>query len=168
MCQDKSFLNDHLLTGPSLCIYLSYISAIPILFTAEQEKCQVKKTSAPLGLILIPKFIREAEEIVLLKFFGFANGDNDPVSCSEPSDVLLARRELKHRNVIHYGYEFNYTTNNVDPAKPLPSGLPEVCAQIITRMMHDNLVVHKPDQLTVNQYLPGQGNNMFNIFPFCS
>ena len=103
LCQDKSFLNDHLLTGPPISIYLLYISAIPILFTAEQEKCQAKN-SAPPGLILIPRFISEAEE----------------------------------------------------------------SAEIITRMMHDNLVAHKPDQLTVNQYLPGQGNNMFNILPFCS
>ena len=167
LCQDKSFLSDHLLTGPPICIYLLYISAIPILFTAEQEKCHAKN-SAPPGLILIPKFISEAEEIVLLKFFDFANDDNVPVSCSGPSDVSLARRELKHRKVIHYGYEFNYATNNVDPAKSLPGGLPEVCTEIIARMMHDNLVANKPDQLTVNQYLPGQGNNMFNILPFCS
>ena len=162
LCQDESFLNDHLSSGPPINIYLSFISAIPILFAAEGEKCQAN-ISAPPGLILIPNFIGEAEEIALLKFFHFANDNSVPVNCSGTSN---AKMELRHRKVMHFGYEFNYTTNNVDPTKPLPGGLPEVCTQIITRMMYSDLVANKPDQLTVNRYLPGQGDDIFNFLPF--
>ena len=162
LCKDKSLLNDHLSCGPPINIYLSFISAIPILFAAEEEKCQAS-ISTPPGLILIPNFIGEAEEIALLKFFDFDNDDNVPVNCSGPSN---AKTELRHRKVMHFGYEFNYVTNNVDPAKPLPGGLPEVCTGVITRMMHSDLVANKPDQLTVNRYLSGQGDKILNCLPF--
>lgn len=35
---------------------------------------------------------------------------------------ISARRELRHRRVKHYGYEFRYDNNNVDKDKPLPGG----------------------------------------------
>ena len=161
LCQDESLLNDHLSSGPPINIYLSFISTIPILFPTE-EKYQAS-ISAPPGLILIPNFIGEAEEIALLKFFDFANDNGVPANCSGTSN---AKMELRHRKVMHFGYEFNYTTNNVDPTKPLPGGLPEVCTQIITRMMYSDFVANKPDQLTVNRYLPGQGDDIFTFLPF--
>ena len=157
LCQDKSLLNDHLSNGPPISIYLSYISAIPVSFTAAQGQCQANVSAAPPGLILMPNFISEAEEIQLLDFFDFADDKNVAVDCDGPSNVSLAKAELKHRKVVHYGYEFNYATNNVDPSQPLPGGLPDVCTPIVTRMMQNDLVVNKPDQLTINQYLPGQG-----------
>lgn len=58
----------------------------------------------------------------------------------------------------HYGYQFDYGTNNVDPNSPLDDGLPEACMPVIKRLISQNIVPWKPDQLTVNQYQPGQGN----------
>ena len=156
LCQNKSLLIDHLVNGPPVTIYLSYISAIPHLFASEQPKVKI---SVPLGLTLIPNFISEAEETLLLNFFDFGGDKSNAGSSDLPSNVTSPKMELKQRKVMHYGYEFNYTTNNVDPTKPLPGGLPEVCTSIIDRMVHNNLIANKPDQLTVNRYLSGQGNN---------
>ena len=57
----------------------------------------------------------------------------------------------------HFGYEFKYGANNVDPRTPLSEGIPECCREFLTRALDLGLVQHFPDQLTVNQYLPGQG-----------
>ena len=85
---------------------------------------------------------------------------------------------LKHRRVAHYGYEFRYGSNDVDPSRPLRdhagslSGLPSLLDTVLVRMtattpMADSgdigdgraLVSVLPDQLTVNDYLPGQGQS---------
>lgn len=66
---------------------------------------------------------------------------------------------LKHRHVMHYGYEFLYGVNTVDPNDPLPGGLPVICTSLLDRMVERGIVsAHKkPDQLTVNEYFPGAG-----------
>jgi len=152
LCKDKVLLTDNLIKGPPVCLYFSYIAEIPVEFTTE-----IRNTSliVPCGLILIPEFINESEEQLLRNFFDFTV--TKPVDATDyvPSTV---ETELKLRKVMHYGYEFNYVTNNVDPTKPLPSGLPDVCTPVIDRILCNNLITSKPDQLTVNQYLPGQGN----------
>ncbi|MGH0174592.1 UNVERIFIED_CONTAM: hypothetical protein FKN15_008913 [Acipenser sinensis] len=70
---------------------------------------------------------------------------------------MLAQKTLKHQRVKHYGYEFRYDNNNVDKDNPLPGGLPEICEEVLERCLEKGYVNIKPDQLTVNQYEPGQG-----------
>ena len=82
-----------------------------------------------------------------------------------PEDISLHAAEtrqpltatLKHRRVMHYGYEFLYGSSNVDPNNPLPGGLPDVCIPLLERMVDSKLVLQMPDQLTVNEYSPGAG-----------
>ena len=64
---------------------------------------------------------------------------------------------LKLRTVHHYGYEFLYGTNTIDPATPLPGGLPSIIDFLLKRIMNTGLVQYQPDQLTVNEYEPGAG-----------
>lgn len=68
---------------------------------------------------------------------------------------------MKHRKVIHYGYEFRYDINNVDKNKPLPEKIPESCNFIFERLndVGDLLPLGTfiPDQLTINDYQSGQG-----------
>lgn len=64
---------------------------------------------------------------------------------------------LKHRQVKHFGFEFRYGINNVDPNNPLAEGIPEICNGFLQKAISMNYVSHFPDQLTVNHYLPGQG-----------
>lgn len=78
--------------------------------------------------------------------------------CSS-DDQSLAPPEavLKHRKVKHYGYEFLYGSSTVDPSSPLPGGLPDICLAVLRRMVDSKLIPVMPDQLTVNEYLPGAG-----------
>ncbi|XP_037087806.1 alkylated DNA repair protein alkB homolog 8-like [Pollicipes pollicipes] len=64
---------------------------------------------------------------------------------------------MKHRQVQHFGYEFDYATNNVDATRPLPGGLPAWCEPLVERLQARHLLAERPDQLTINRYLPGQG-----------
>lgn len=64
---------------------------------------------------------------------------------------------MKNRSVKHYGYEFKYSTNNVDPEQPLKDAIPDVCNELCDRLITDGHMTEQPDQLTVNKYEPGQG-----------
>ena len=64
---------------------------------------------------------------------------------------------MKHRRVKHYGYEFLYGINNVDIDTPLKHGIPSECDKVIEKLLVRGHIKVKPDQLTVNQYEPGQG-----------
>ena len=88
----------------------------------------------------------------------------DFVSPEEEKQLLEAIdskkwNKLSKRRVQHYGYEFIYGKNKVDPDKfigPLPDFLEpslgrlnEICSEINKG--------EKLDQLTINEYFPGQG-----------
>ncbi len=79
------------------------------------------------------------------------------LKCQQPSSTL------KHRRVTHYGYEFLYGSNNVDPDAPLPGGLPEVCKPLLGRLQEVGCIHNTPDQLTVNEYLPGAGTAVLRM-----
>jgi alkylated DNA repair protein alkB family protein 8 len=73
--------------------------------------------------------------------------------------VLLLGKDLKHRWVRHFGYEFNYDTNNVDENSPMQEPIPGYLDSLIARMIELGLLPRKPEQLTINSYKPGQGLN---------
>ncbi|XP_050768512.1 alkylated DNA repair protein alkB homolog 8 isoform X1 [Gymnogyps californianus] len=104
-------------------------------------------TSLPPGLMVIEKIISPEEERRMLESIDWI-GDEDTQN---------AQKTLKHRRVKHFGYEFCYDNNNVDKDKPLPGGLPEICDLFLEKCLKQGYIKHKPDQLTVNQYEPGQG-----------
>ncbi len=60
------------------------------------------------------------------------------------------------RRVQHYGYAFNYETKTVDPNKFIGS-LPTWITPLIPRLKERKVVTSEPDQLTINEYTPGQG-----------
>lgn len=65
----------------------------------------------------------------------------------------------------HFGFQFEYGTNNVNPDKPLKEKIPEECDFVFKRLAEQKLVPWVPEQLTVNQYEPGQGKfyDNFNL-----
>lgn len=77
--------------------------------------------------------------------------------------LFAERRELKHRQVKHFGFEFKYGINDVDADDPLPQGIPPVCSNFLQRALATGHVTHYPDQLTVNQYQPGQGRKCLYV-----
>lgn len=72
--------------------------------------------------------------------------------------------DLKHRKVKHFGYEFQYGSNKINPDEPI-TPIPEEYQflQMLFKKYHN--VPYKYDQLTINHYLPGQGR--FAIFILC-
>ncbi|XP_046565947.1 alkylated DNA repair protein alkB homolog 8-like [Haliotis rubra] len=117
--------------------YSSYVSQVPASVAPSSEM--------PKGLVLLPDFVTPELEMHLL----------DQIKWNDEGSE--AQRTLKHRRVKHYGYEFKYGINNVDPNDPLPEGVPESCREFLSRAIEMGVVKHYPDQLTVNQYEPGQG-----------
>lgn len=92
-----------------------------------------------------------------------------------PSENWIA---LSKRRVQHYGYAFNYLTNNVDPERllgPLPTFATEVVDELMLQFgsisaisglyaaeysQLKSVLPHgtwNPDQLTINEYRPAQG-----------
>lgn len=63
--------------------------------------------------------------------------------------------QLKHRQVKHFGYEFEYGTNMVDPDKPI-APIPDEY-KFLQDLFDKHNRKHTYDQLTINKYLPGQG-----------
>ncbi|XP_036392859.1 alkylated DNA repair protein alkB homolog 8 [Megalops cyprinoides] len=125
--------------GQSVTLYLSFV---------EKVGCESEvSTQLPPGLKVLEQFVSPEEEARLLGSIEWAS----------PNDVVTAQKALKHRRVKHYGYEFRYDNNNVDKDKPLPGGLPQVCDAVLERCLQENHIDVKPDQLTINQYEPGQG-----------
>ncbi|KAK0084307.1 hypothetical protein PV325_007302, partial [Microctonus aethiopoides] len=118
-------------------IYLTFSQSIPDM---EEE---VATTEFPNGLKLIEEFITIEEESRLLSSI---NWDND---CDVSS-------ELKHRNVKHFGYEFRYDANTVDPDHPI-APIPVDYKFLLDLFEKNNCGNHNYNQLTINRYLPGQG-----------
>ena len=77
------------------------------------------------------------------------------MNCCCNVDVLAS---LKHRRVMHYGYKFDYAANAIDRT-PLPQDIPVKCLNLVERLHQQKLISQLPDQMTVNQYQPGQGNS---------
>ncbi|RDD45870.1 Alkylated DNA repair protein alkB-like protein 8 [Trichoplax sp. H2] len=136
-----------------------------ILNYLEDYFCETNKDSNlgyPEGLLLIQNYVSEQEEDELLQSIGWytnhgqASHDTHPCQTVQ-SDRESMQRRLKHRHVKHYGYEFRYDTNTVDKDKPLHATIPSKCRYICQRMTDDGYIQHQPDQLTVNEYMPGQG-----------
>jgi alkylated DNA repair protein alkB family protein 8 len=120
----------------------------------------VSDSNLPPGIILLPDFIFEEYENRLIECVKWEESD------TEKEVGERDQQSLKHRRVRHYGYEFIYGVNNVDPQKPLPQGIPSECDDVLDRILELGYVKKRPDQLTVNQYEPGQGKGSYIRFSF--
>ncbi|KAJ8036396.1 Alkylated DNA repair protein alkB-like 8 [Holothuria leucospilota] len=116
-------------------LYVSFVNDVPSISS------QVPKL--PDGLFLIEDFVDDDTERKLL----------DLVEWDSPAH----QGSMKHRKVKHYGYEFNYDTNNINKDCPLEEPLPDLLVEMIDKIMQTGHVTKKLNQVTVNQYLPGQG-----------
>ncbi len=99
------------------------------------EKKDISKVK---GLEYIDDFIIESEESDLINVI----------------DSQFWMTNLKRR-VQHYGYEYDYKSKNIQ-GKFLGS-LPNWVLPIVNKLSNQNLLTSKPDQLIINEYLPGQG-----------
>ncbi|XP_064623177.1 alkylated DNA repair protein alkB homolog 8-like [Lineus longissimus] len=133
-------------SSTGLKFYTAYVENIPVPGVKPVTRCNL-----PPGLVLIPDFITHEYEKRLVECVKW--DESDPEREVGERD----QRSLKHRRVKHYGYEFIYGINNVDQEKPLPEGIPCDCNEVLDKILQLGCVRKRPDQLTVNQYEPGQG-----------
>ncbi len=85
----------------------------------------------------------------------------DLVTPDEERELLAAVdgapwSETLKRRVQHYGYRYDYKARAVDREMYL-GPLPDWARPTIARMLAKELMPAPPDQLIVNEYLPGQG-----------
>nr|XP_023648131.1 alkylated DNA repair protein alkB homolog 8 isoform X1 [Paramormyrops kingsleyae] len=125
--------------GQTITLYFCFVEKVDYNVYSSAE--------LPPGLKVWEDFVTPEEETGLLESLDWVSLDND----------VTAQKSLKHRKVKHYGYEFLYETNNVDIDQLLPGGLPDACDIVLEKCLKENIMNIKPDQLTVNQYQPGQG-----------
>ena len=119
-------------------LYLAYVDSAPKVDDPWRDP------QLPDGLHVIPDYVTEMEEKELLDTFDWGDSNRQ-------------ENVLKHRQVKHFGFEFNYSTNDIDPDLPLDDKIPESCQRIAERALSDGHIDVVADQLTVNRYLPGQG-----------
>ena len=93
----------------------------------------------PPGLVYVPDFISESDEQSFINIL----------------DGMEWNNELQRR-VQHYGYRYDYRARGIDTAMRLGS-LPEFSLPIQRKMLRDGHLANPPDQLIVNEYIPGQG-----------
>ncbi|XP_060065230.1 alkylated DNA repair protein alkB homolog 8-like [Ylistrum balloti] len=119
-------------------LYISYVSQVPSSLSPSDD--------LPPGLILLENFITQE----------YAEKMLESIDWHEEASHGM-QRELKHREVKHYGYEFKYGINDVDVDDPLPQGVPAMCRELLDTALKTGHIKYLPDQVTVNKYLPGQG-----------
>jgi alkylated DNA repair dioxygenase AlkB len=106
------------------------------LFT---ENASTTAVPAILGLAYLPDYITPAQEQTLLQHI----------------DAAPWRADLK-RQVQHYGYKYDYKAKRVGREAwlgPLPEWLAGYCVEL----QECGLFPRVPDQVIINEYLPGQG-----------
>lgn len=91
------------------------------------------------GLTYVPDFITSAEQDFLLSQI----------------DQQSWLTDLKRR-VQHYGYKYAYKARTVDHNAYLGS-LPGWLSSVSNKLHNDGIFPSVPDQVIVNEYLPGQG-----------
>lgn len=88
------------------------------------------------GLSLHEEFISKEEEFALLM-------------CIQHEEW---NTQLKRRTQ-HYGYVYDYAGKDVTPTTPIPSW----CDTLVDRLIEQKILEERPNQLIVNEYVPGKG-----------
>ena len=96
-------------------------------------------STLPPGVELLPDYVSPDDEHNLLSLVD-----------SGVWSTELARR------VQHFGYRYDYRKRSVDPSMCLGS-LPPMLQAVANRLVEELLFDRPPDQVIVNEYLPGQG-----------
>ncbi len=99
---------------------------------------QVLDQAVP-GLVLLRDWITPADEVALLGSI----------------DAAPWRDDLRRR-VQHHGFRYDYKARAVDESMRL-GPLPDWAVALGSRIMREGLSDRAPDQVIVNEYLPGQG-----------
>ena len=105
------------------------------LLIAEDEAPEINIS----GLTYIPDFITSTEHDFLLS----------------QMDQQTWLTDIRRR-VQHYGYKYDYKARTIDHNAYLGS-LPDWLSSVSNKLLNDGIFPLGPDQVIVNEYLPGQG-----------
>ncbi len=109
------------------------------LFSQQLQQEPVSTGSLVEGMTYIPDFLTVAEQSLII----------------DELDRQPWRQDLKRR-VQHYGFRYDYKSRRVDRSMYLGS-LPPFAIPVARKLIERSLFRQMPDQLIVNEYLPGQG-----------
>jgi alkylated DNA repair dioxygenase AlkB len=118
---------------------LSALEGIEVTDTSSLFPNEVNEPALPSGLFYAPSFLSTEDQRRLF----------------EEIDANEWSLELKRR-VQHYGYRYDYKARRIDPSMHL-GPLPPFAIGIAARLQTVTSFTQLPDQLIVNEYLPGQG-----------
>ncbi len=90
-----------------------------------------------------------------LRYFSDFISREEEKSLLSDIDRAMWLSDLKRR-VQHYGYKYDYKARGVDENAYL-GALPVWLSSITQRLFKDGIFAALPDQVIVNEYLPGQG-----------
>ncbi len=91
------------------------------------------------GLRIIDDFLTQEYHDELISKIDKANWSNE-----------LSRR------VQHYGYKYDYKARSINSSMKV-GGLPDWVNPLIEKMLQEELIDTRPDQMIINEYQPGQG-----------
>ena len=60
------------------------------------------------------------------------------------------------RRTQHYGYKYDYTARSLDESYYL-GGIPHWIDELCNKLSVESIFIEKPDQVIINEYMPGQG-----------
>jgi alkylated DNA repair dioxygenase AlkB len=115
------------------------VSVQPTLFDEEVTPGRIDDYLGIPGLVLYRGLLDKTEQLAALAAI----------------DKQSWRDDLKRR-VQHYGYRYDYRARSVDQSMRLGE-LPLFAVPVAQRLFDLGLVPELPDQLIVNEYVPGQG-----------
>lgn len=116
------------------------LSAEDLALVAALDRAEQQRALGIEGLCLVERFLSLEEESALLSSID-----------KQEWNTKLARRTQ------HYGYVYDYGAKSAaEETTPIPAW----CEFVMDRLVDQNLLHARPDQMIVNEYEPGQG-----IFP---
>ena len=83
------------------------------------------------------------------------------LTSEEQSEILseIDKRPWQHdlkRRVQHYGYKYDYRARRLAPSMYV-GDLPKFAVQVGQKLVSSGIIAIVPDQVIVNEYVPGQG-----------
>ena len=103
------------------------------------QQCLFSQEINITGLTHISSYISSAYEEKLLKLI----------------DTQKWNLDLKRRTQ-HYGYKYDYTARSFDASYYLGE-MPYWVDELCNKLLGDAIFIEKPDQVIINEYMPGQG-----------
>ncbi len=129
----------------------------------EVELFKTLKTGLPIASILIEQEVNwygKMPRIYLPNIQGLELVEN---FLSIPAQKTLIRAidqekwsTVLRRRVQHYGYEYDYRKRAINESMRVQA-LPDWATAFAQQLMKANIITYAPDQMIVNEYLPGQG-----------